>query len=43
MKEILLENGFPIFFPENVLEESERLPDLIPAAEIARRKDMRAS
>jgi ribonuclease R len=41
MKEILLENGFPIFFPENVLEESERLPDLIPAAEIARRKDMR--
>jgi ribonuclease R len=41
MKEILLENGFPIFFAENVLEESERLPDLIPAAEIARRKDMR--
>ena len=41
MKEILLENGFPIFFPENVLEESERLPDLIPAAEITRRKDMR--
>jgi ribonuclease R len=41
MKEILLENAFPIFFPENVLEESERLPDLIPAAEIARRKDMR--
>ncbi|HEV9038763.1 MAG TPA: ribonuclease R [Puia sp.] len=41
MKEILLENGFPIFFPENVLEESERLPDLIPSAEIAKRKDMR--
>src|SRR5580693_475496 len=41
MKEILLENGFPIFFPENVLEESARLPELIPAAEIARRKDMR--
>jgi len=35
MKEILLENGFPIFFPENVLEESQRLPDLIPAEEIA--------
>ncbi len=41
MKEILLENGFPIFFPEHVLEESERLPDVIPAAEIARRRDMR--
>ncbi|HEV2355165.1 MAG TPA: ribonuclease R [Puia sp.] len=41
MKEILLENGFPVFFPENVMEESERLSDLIPAAEIARRKDLR--
>src|SRR6201996_225443 len=41
MKEILLESGFPIFFPENVLEQSDRLPDLIPAAEIANRKDMR--
>jgi len=41
MKEILLENGFPLFFPEAVLEESERLPDLIPAAEIEKRKDMR--
>jgi ribonuclease R len=41
MKEILLEGGFPIFFPENVLEASERLPDLIPASEIAARKDMR--
>jgi len=42
MKEILLENGFPIFFPENVIEESERLPDMIPSAEIAKRKDMRS-
>src|ERR1700733_2176114 len=41
MKEILLENGFPIFFPENVLEDSLRLPETIPAAEIAGRKDMR--
>jgi ribonuclease R len=40
MKEILLEAGFPIFFPENVLEESERLPDLIAAAEIKKRKDI---
>ncbi len=41
MKEILLENGFPIFFPEEVLEESGRLPDLISEAEIAKRRDMR--
>src|SRR5882757_3467358 len=40
MKEILLQAGFPIFFPENVLEESERLPDLIPGAEIAKRRDV---
>ncbi len=41
MKEILLENGFPIFFPENVLEESQRLPEVIAASEIAARKDIR--
>lgn len=41
MKEILLENGFPIFFPENVLEESQRLPDVIAVSEIAARKDIR--
>ncbi|MDP4217733.1 MAG: ribonuclease R [Bacteroidota bacterium] len=41
MKEILLENGFPLTFPEAVLEESERLPDLIASSEIARRRDMR--
>ncbi len=41
MRGILLENGFPLFFPENVLEDSGRLPDLIPAAEIAKRKDIR--
>jgi len=41
MKEILLENGFPIFFPENVIEESERLPDVIASSEINIRKDIR--
>lgn len=41
MKEILLENGFPLFFPEGVLEESERLPDLIAESEIKIRKDVR--
>jgi ribonuclease R len=41
MKEILLENGFPIFFPEEVIEESERLPDVISETEISKRKDIR--
>ena len=41
MKEILLEAGFAIFFPENVLEESERLPDVISKDEIRKRKDIR--
>ncbi|MBS1605981.1 MAG: ribonuclease R [Bacteroidetes bacterium] len=41
MKDILLEAGFPIFFPEKVVEESERLPDLIAQSEIANRKDVR--
>jgi len=41
MKEILLENGFPLFFPENVMEESQRLPDIISAAEVGIRKDIR--
>jgi ribonuclease R len=41
MKEILLENGFPIFFPDNVMEDSERLPDIISSSEIAKRKDIR--
>ena len=41
MKEILLENGFPLFFPEEVTEESERLPDVIAASEIEKRKDIR--
>ena len=41
MKEILLESGFPLFFPEAVIEESERLPDIIASSEVGRRKDMR--
>ncbi len=41
MKELLMENGFPLFFPENVLEESERIPDSISPSEIASRKDCR--
>jgi ribonuclease R len=41
MKEILLENGFPVLFPEEVLKAAERLPDSIPAGEIAQRRDFR--
>jgi ribonuclease R len=41
MKEILAENGFPLSFPDNVIEESERLSDKIPDSEIAKRKDFR--
>ncbi|MBO9563305.1 MAG: ribonuclease R [Niastella sp.] len=41
MKEILMQNGFPLFFPEEVIEESERIPDTIPQAEINNRKDVR--
>jgi len=41
MKEILLENGFTIVFPEKVLEESTLLPETIPAADLQDRKDFR--
>ena len=41
MKEILLENGFAIVFPENVLEESDRLPEIIPGSDLEGRKDFR--
>ena len=41
MKEILMENGFPLFFPEDVIEEGARLPDIISQAEIASRRDFR--
>jgi ribonuclease R len=41
MKEILMENGFPLFFPENVLEEAARIPDTISQDEINLRRDCR--
>lgn len=42
MKEIIMENGFPISFSEEVLEAAERLPDTLPAEEINKRKDVRS-
>ena len=41
MKEILLENGFPLEFDDEVMEEAARLSDQIPIAEIKKRKDVR--
>jgi ribonuclease R len=41
MKDILMQNGFPLMFPEEVIEETARIPDIIPQSEIKNRKDMR--
>ena len=41
MKEILMENGFPLEFGEEVMEEAARIPDQISNEEIRRRKDVR--
>ena len=41
MKEILLENGFPLEFPEEAMEEAARIPDAISNSEIKKRKDFR--
>lgn len=41
MKEILLDNGFPLEFSEEALEAAARISDMIPGDEIRKRKDMR--
>ncbi len=41
MKEIILENGFPLEFADDALEEAARIPDMIPKGEIKKRKDLR--
>jgi ribonuclease R len=41
MKEILLENGFPLEFPDDALEVAARIPDTIAEDEIKKRKDVR--
>ncbi|MCX6317032.1 MAG: ribonuclease R [Bacteroidetes bacterium] len=41
MKEILLEAGFPLEFPDEALEVAARIPDIISAEEIKKRKDIR--
>jgi ribonuclease R len=41
MKQILMEAGFSLVFPEEVIEESERIPEAISQEEILKRKDVR--
>jgi ribonuclease R len=41
MKELLAENGFPLSFKDEAMEESERLPDAISTSEIKHRLDCR--
>ncbi|MBL7740158.1 MAG: ribonuclease R [Chitinophagaceae bacterium] len=41
MKEILLENGFPLEFPDDALEVAARIPEIISEKEIQKRKDVR--
>jgi ribonuclease R len=42
MKEILLEAGFPLEFPDDALEVAARIPDTISADEIKKRNDIRS-
>jgi ribonuclease R len=41
MKEILIQQGFPLLFTDEVVEETSSIPDSIPKEEIKKRKDMR--
>ncbi|MBC7553325.1 MAG: ribonuclease R [Taibaiella sp.] len=41
MQGILTENGFPLTFPDDVLEEAARYPDGVDSNEIKNRRDMR--
>jgi ribonuclease R len=41
MKELLAEAGFPLSFPEDVMEEAARLPETLSTEEIGRRRDCR--
>lgn len=41
MKQILMENGFPLHFSDEAIEDALRIPDAISQAEISLRRDMR--
>ena len=41
MQGLLVENGFPLSFPDDVLEEAARYPDVMDKQEIKKRRDIR--
>lgn len=41
MQDILSENGFPLDFPDEVMEEAARISDVLDKKEIAKREDFR--
>lgn len=41
MQDILSENGFPLTFPDEVVEEAARISDVLDPKEIAKREDFR--
>lgn len=41
MQGILVENGFPLSFPDDVLEEAARYPEGVDSDEVKKRRDMR--
>lgn len=41
MQGLLMDAGFPLYFPDDVLEEAARFTDAIDRAEITRRRDVR--
>ena len=42
MKELIAQNGFPLVFPDEVLEEAARLSEQISEDEVSRRRDFRS-
>lgn len=43
MKSILAENGFPLHFPDDVMEEAARYPEGVDSKEAMKRRDMRST
>jgi len=43
MQSLLVENGFPLTFPDDVLEDAARYPEGVEKSEIKKRKDMRGT